>query len=103
MQIIPRIEKLGEIMDEKFSSLKSLYERLLPALKSKEQELHKNHMIYITKRDIWDYFRYNKWNEGHHLTLFDLVDDILNTDNDVIDDYVRKNKTQFDLEQKGNE
>ncbi|MCI8394659.1 MAG: hypothetical protein HFH86_04190 [Bacilli bacterium] len=76
-------------MDEKFSSIEELYARLLPALKSKENELHKNHMIYITEKDIWNYFRENKWNRGVNLTLFDMVDDILNTDNDVIDEYVR--------------
>lgn len=90
-------------MDEKFSSLESLYQRLLPALKSKENELHKNHMIYITKNDIWNYFRYNKWNEGRHLTLFDLVDDILNTDNNLIDAYVRKTKNHFDLDSEESE
>jgi len=76
-------------MDEKFSSLESLYERLLPALKSKEKELHKNHMIYITYEDVWNYLRLTKWNRGVNLTLFDMVDDILNTKNDLIDEYVR--------------
>ncbi len=76
-------------MDEQFSSLEELYQRLLPALKSKEQELHQNHMIYIHINDIWQYFRLNKWNRGVNLTLFDMVDDILNTNNEEIDDYVR--------------
>ena len=79
-------------MDEKFSSLESLYERLLPALKSKEKELHKNHMIYITYEDVWNYLRLTKWNRGVNLTLFDMVDDILNTKNDLIDEYVQNLK-----------
>lgn len=80
------------IMDEKFSSLESLYHRLKPALKSKERELHQNHMIYITEKDVWDYLRQTKWNRGVNLTLYDMVDDILNTENSLIDDYVRKAK-----------
>lgn len=79
-------------MDEKFTSIEELYNRLIPALKSKKMELHKNHMIYISVQDIWQYFRTCKWNKGINLTLFDMVDDILNTDNNVIDDFVRKNK-----------
>ena len=81
-------------MDEKFTSLEELYTRLLPALKSKEKELHQNHMIYISYEDIWRYLRLNKWNRGLNLTLFDMVDDILNTDNNLIDEFVRKEKNK---------
>lgn len=79
-------------MDEKFTSLEELYTRLLPALKSKEKELHLNHMIYISYEDVWKYLRLNKWNRGVNLTLFDMVDDILNTDNNLIDEFVRNSK-----------
>ncbi len=79
-------------MDETFSSLEELYERLLPAMKSKLRELHHNHMIYIKVEDIWKYLRNNKWNRGVNLTLFDMVDDILNTDNNLIDEYVRNTR-----------
>ena len=82
-------------MDEKFDSLESLYNRLLPALRSKEKELHQNHMIYIKKEDVWDYLRVTKWNKGVNLTLFDMVDDILNTNNDLIDSYVRRTRNEL--------
>jgi len=75
-------------MEEQFSSLESLYERLLPALQSKKRELHMNHMVYINEKDIWEYLRIQKWNRASNLTLFDMVDDILNTDNNLIDHYV---------------
>ena len=57
----------------------------------------------IKKRDIWDYLRYNKWNEISGLELCDLVDDILNTDEVLIAEYChdRNNKEvkefEFDL------
>ncbi len=79
-------------MEEIIESLDRLYERLVPALKSKELEMHKNHMIYITKKDIWNFFYHTKWKKGMDLTLADLVDDILNTDNFEIDEYVRKER-----------
>lgn len=87
-----KLRLIGEMMDEKFTSLEELYKRLLPALKSKEKELHQNHMIYIKKEDIWKYLKEKKWNRGINLTLFDMVDDILNTDNLLIDEYVRKER-----------
>ncbi len=79
-------------MNDKISSLEELYARLLPALKAKQSELHKDHMIYITPKDIWHYFRVNKWNRVVNLTLFDMVEDILNTDNEAIDLFVRRHK-----------
>ncbi len=79
-------------MNDKISSLEELYARLLPALKAKQSELHKDHMIYITPKDIWHYFRVNKWNQVVNLTLFDMVEDILNTNNEEIDLFVRKHK-----------
>lgn len=82
----------GGKMDEKFSSLESLYERLLPALRSKEKELHLNKMTYITKQDIWECLRVTKWNRGVNLTLFDMVNDILNTGNEDIDEFVRNER-----------
>ena len=83
-------------MEEFIESLDRLYERLLPALKSKEMEMHKSHMIYITKQDIWNFFYQTKWKKGANLTLADLVDDILNTENFDIDDYVRREREKID-------
>ncbi len=82
-------------MDEKFSSLESLYIRLKPALKTKVHELHLNHMIYIHEKDVWDYLRVTKWNRSQNLTLFDMVDDILNTKNEEIDRYVQKMRQEI--------
>ncbi len=76
-------------MEENFKTLEDLYERLVPALKAKETELHQNHMIYITIKDIWNFCYQTKWKGGSELTLCDLVDDILNSDNFEIDQYLR--------------
>lgn len=83
-------------MEEFIESLDLLYERLLPALKSKKLEMHKEHMIYITMDDIWNFFYQTRWKKGSNLTLADLVDDILNTDNFEIDDYVRRERKKED-------
>ena len=67
--------------DIKFNSINDLYNRVLPALKSKRKELKKNSINYITEKDIWLVLSKNKWQKEKNLTLADIVDDILNIDN----------------------
>lgn len=66
--------------EEKFSSLSELYKRLLPALKTKKNEMVRQKMISIKESDIWEYLCKHKWTGKNNLTLFDMVDDILNTE-----------------------
>lgn len=75
--------------DIKFNSLQELYERLLPALRSKVKELKNNGYNYIKEEDIWNYFKKVKWTNCKTLTLYDMVDDVLNTPNNKIDEYVK--------------
>lgn len=67
--------------DVKFESINELYNRVLPALKSKKKELYRNGIKYISEKDIWLVISKNKWQKQRDLTLADIVDDILNTDN----------------------
>ena len=82
-------------MDLEFSSLKDLYLRVEPALTSKKTELDRIGLSYIDKKDIWDYLVENKWKVGIDLTLSDVVDDILNTDNNLIDKYFKEKNTSL--------
>ena len=83
-------------MDLEFSSLKDLYLRVEPALEAKKTELKRIGLSYIDKKDIWDYLVENKWKMGIDLTLSDIVDDILNTDNNLIDKYFKEKNTSLD-------
>jgi hypothetical protein len=76
-------------MDIKFNSLNELYERLIPALTCKVNELRREKMTYIKKEDIWNYLKDSKWLHANYLTLADMVDDILNCNNYEIDKYVK--------------
>ncbi len=53
-------------------------------------------LSYIEEKDIWDYLVENKWKVGKDLTLSDIVDDILNTDNASIDKYFKEKNTSLD-------
>ena len=58
-----------------FNNLYELKDRLLPALKLKEEEF-KNEKINISASDIWN-FLCEKWIKSHELTLNEMVNDIL--------------------------
>ncbi|MBR5370514.1 MAG: hypothetical protein IK137_04350 [Bacilli bacterium] len=76
-------------MDLEFSSLKDLYLRVEPALNAKKTELDRIGLSYIEKKDIWEYLVEAKWKQGKDLMLSDIVDDILNTDCNLIDKYYK--------------
>ncbi len=86
-----------------FDYQEDLYTRILPALKSKRHVMIKKGYKSIKKSDIWDYLRYNKWNEINGLELCDIVDDVLNTEDELIVEYCHNrdseelSKMEFDL------
>jgi hypothetical protein len=80
------------MVDEKFNSITDLYKRVLPALKSKRRELEVSKVGFITEKDIWDYLRDEKWNKKSNLTLFDIVNDILNVEKNKLFEYMSNKK-----------
>ncbi len=73
----------------KFKNLAELYERILPALKSKAKEIHKKGMNYIHEEDIWNYLKNYKWTSSRSLDLGDMVNDIFNIEERELDSYVK--------------
>lgn len=69
-----------------------LYQGLIPALNVKIKLLKKSNYNDITKEDIWDYLKENKWKTSVDLTLADMVQDIIHTDNSEFVSYHKKNK-----------
>ena len=61
-----------------FESLEDLYKRIKPALTTKKEE------------DMWNYLKEVKWRSSKDLSLYDMTNDILNTDDVIIDSYLRK-------------
>ena len=75
-----------------FTNLKELYDRLIPALKSKKDELIRLGCNYIDEIDIWNYLKEKRWKNSYNLLLYQMVDDILNVENIVIMDYYKNKK-----------
>lgn len=91
------------MVTENFGTLIDLYNRVLPALKSKVKELKQNHITFVTEKDVWDCLRRTKWNGESDLTLYDIVNDILFIDEkEVVNylNYINKKQTENETEKK---
>ena len=76
-------------MEIEFNSASELYQRLNPALKSKVAELTREGFDYLTTEDVWNYLKESKWKDSRNLSLNEMVNDILNSENIIIDDYFK--------------
>ena len=77
-------------MENKINSQTELYKRIKPALRTKKHELMAAGIKIVTEKDIWNYNKENKWRNGKGLTIASMVDDVLNTDNGIYEEYVLK-------------
>lgn len=64
----------GNVME--FNSLSELKQRVMPALKMKEEHFLKEGKN-ITTENIWLYLKNNKWMRSKNLSLNEIVNDIL--------------------------
>lgn len=84
--------------DIRFTSLTELYNRVLPALKCRKNEIKRLNIPYVKEEDIWNYLKEKKWNRAANLTLADMVSDILNVDEYLIDEYIKNNMIKIKRE-----
>ncbi len=77
-------------MEIEFATVEELFQRVLPALRTKRRSLAKEKRKEIREEDIWNYLRKSKWSKAKQLTLADMVDDILNLDEALLDSYIRE-------------
>ena len=75
-----------------YKSQSELYQGLTPALNVKVKYLKRNQISNIKREDIWNYLKETKWKNSIDLTLADMVQDILHTDNSELISYKNKNK-----------
>jgi len=77
-------------MEAQFKSINELYVRLKPALTTKVEEMRRNGYLYIKEEDVWNYLKEVKWVKSVNLELYQMVSDILNTDDIEIDNYLKE-------------
>lgn len=66
-----------------FESAEELKQRVMPALKMKEEEF-KSKGLDISLEEIWFYLKQNKWVHSKYLTLNEVVNDILKLEDTAI-------------------
>ncbi len=79
-------------MDIEFKNLNELKKRITPALNTKLKELKSQNYNMIEIEDIWKYLINKKWKKANNLTLYDIINDILNTENEEIEEYTKRSK-----------
>ena len=84
-------------MDE-YKNQKELFTSLIPAFNVKLRLINKDY-DYITRTDIWNYLKINKWCKDVGLTIADMVDDIIMVDIEKVDrflkEYIKKQERQL--------
>lgn len=78
----------GDVMEKKINSQSELYKKVTPALRTKKHELIRHGIKIVKEIDIWNYNKENNWKKVTGLTLAKMVDDILNTDDRILENYV---------------
>lgn len=66
---------------QEYKNEKELYQALIPAINVKLKLLKKSKINNIRKEDIWNYLKQTKWKNSTDLTLGEMVQDIIHTDN----------------------
>ena len=74
-------------MDLEFKSIKELYDRIEPALRTKKYELKKLGYL-VSEADIWNYLTSSKWINSVNLTLSEMVNDIFSSSGNDISNYL---------------
>lgn len=82
-----------------YKSQKELFSSLQGAFNVKLRMI-KEEYNYITKVDIWNYLKINKWSKDKNLTISEMVHDIINVDINKVDiflkEYIKKEERKLE-------
>ena len=72
-----------------YKSQKELFDSLKGAFNVKLRMI-KVEYNYITKVDIWNYLKINKWSKDKNLSISEMVHDIINVDVNKVDTFLKE-------------
>lgn len=78
-----------------YKSTKELFDSLIPAFNVKLRLIGKEY-YYITRTDIWNYLKINKWVYANNLQVSDMVDDIIMVDINKVDKFLKEHLKKND-------
>ncbi len=79
-----------------FNSIEELKKRTTPALIAKLNELKAKNYNLISIDDIWNFLIKNKWQKAIDLTLYDIINDIMNVNEEELEEYGIRRSEQND-------
>ena len=79
--------------EEKFDSLNDLYKRMLPALRTRVEEINRLGFNY-KQIDVWNFLFQTKWHFMSNLRLNELVNDIFNLDEIKLINYYKNDRNE---------
>ena len=59
-------------------------------METKKNEMKRAGFTYIKEEDIWNYLKEIKWKKASDLSLHEMINDVLNTDDYIIDSYLKE-------------
>ena len=71
-----------------FTSLKQLYQKLLPAFAVKKRLISITKYKHINNEDIWQYLVKTKWSNSYNLQLSDIINDIITIEVDKVNTFL---------------
>ena len=71
-----------------YTSQEELYKALIPVFNVKKRLITIGRYQGITNEDIWTYLSDNIWKYDIGLTISDIVNDIINVDIKLVNDYI---------------
>lgn len=83
-------------MENKYRTQNELYMKVLPALKTKKNEMIREGIRLVKEIDLWEYNKEYNWKRAGGLTLASIVNDILNTDSKLYQEFVLKRYEESD-------
>ena len=82
-----------------YKSQRELFDSLQGAFNVKLRMI-KEEYNYITKIDIWNYLKINKWSKDKNLSISEMVHDIINVDINKVDlflkEYIKKEERKLE-------
>ncbi len=78
------------MVNDEIISITELYKKVLPALRIKKREFNREKIYFAKEKDIWSCLEKTIWQSQHNLTLFDIVNDILNLKLDYFLDFLKQ-------------
>lgn len=80
---------------KEYKNMRELFDNLKPAFDVKLRLVKKDY-DYITRTDIWNYLKLNKWCKDTNLTISEMVDDIILVDISKVDKFLKDHLRQND-------